>query len=39
MMYGYGMSGFGLLGGLVWLIVVIDLILAGMWLWKQIGKE
>lgn len=40
MMYGYGsMMGFGILGGLVWLIVFIDLVLAGVWLWQQISKK
>lgn len=40
MMYGYGsMMGFGLLGGLAWLVVLADLILVGVWLWQQISKK
>jgi len=37
--WGYGgmMNGFG--GSLVGIIVLIDLILLGMWLWKQINKK
>ena len=39
-MYGtYGMmGGIGAWGGIVWLVVLIDLILVGVWLWKQIRK-
>jgi hypothetical protein len=36
--YGYGMSGFGALGLLTWLAVLVDLVLIGVWLWKQIKK-
>lgn len=39
MMYGNGMGGFGILGGLLWLVVFIDLVLAGIWLWKHIDKK
>ena len=40
MMYGYGsMTGFGILGGLLWLVVLVDLILLGIWLWRQISKQ
>lgn len=41
MMYGYGsmMGGAGLLISLVWLVLFIDLVLAGVWLWKQISKN
>jgi len=39
--YGYGgmMSGAGLLGAITWLVVVVDLILAGIWLWQNISKK
>ncbi len=42
-MMGYGsgwgmMGGVGLLGGLTWLVFLVDLILVGAWLWKQINK-
>jgi len=41
-MMGYysGWSG-GMMGGLgaiTWLVVVVDLVLLGLWLWKQIKK-
>ena len=43
-MMGYGtwggmMGGVGFLGGLVWLVVVIDLVLLGIWLWQQVSKK
>jgi len=31
--------GFGFLGSLFWIIILIDLILLGVWLWKQIEKK
>jgi hypothetical protein len=41
-MMGYGfsgvMGGFGFLGIITWLIVIVDLALVGMWLWKQVRK-
>lgn len=40
--YGSMMSGFGFFGffGFIfWLILFIDLILLGIWLWKQINKK
>ena len=40
-MMGYGYSGLGVMGGLgfiTWLVVIIDLILLGLWLYKQINK-
>ena len=36
--YGGMMGGVGVWGGLVGLIVIIDLVLVGIWLWKQINK-
>lgn len=38
--YGYGtmMGGAGLFGAVIWLVVVADLLLLGMWLLKQINK-
>ena len=32
------MSGFSLFGFLTWLVVIVDLVLLGVWLWKQIKK-
>lgn len=32
------MSGVGLVGTITWLVVVVDLALFGVWLWKQIKK-
>ncbi len=39
-MYGFGsgMVGFSFLGGLMWLVLFVDLVLLGVWLWKQITK-
>jgi len=42
-MMGWGYSGmmsagFGFLGTIVWIVVLIDLILLGIWLWKKIQK-
>ncbi|MDE2079397.1 MAG: hypothetical protein KGI73_03360 [Patescibacteria group bacterium] len=46
MMYGYGwgggeaaLAGPDLLGILTWIVVIVDLILLGFWLWKQIKKN
>jgi hypothetical protein len=39
--YGYGPTTAGWGGGLgviTWLVVMVDLVLAGIWLWKQISK-
>ncbi len=36
---GYGMMGGGsLLGLLTWVVILVDLVLVGFWLWKQIKK-
>lgn len=39
--YGYGgmMGGAGVIGSLIWAIVVIDLVLLGIWLWKKISNK
>ena len=44
--WGYGMMGwnqgiaaFSVVGFLFWLVLMIDLVLAGIWLWKQIQKK
>ena len=34
-----GMAWFGTLGIIFWLVILIDLILLGFWLWKQIQKK
>jgi len=38
---GYGMMdySFGILPTVFWLVILIDLILLGVWLWKQIQKK
>ena len=37
--YGYHMgNGYGVFMILMWIVVLIDLILLGLWLWKQIKK-
>ena len=40
---GYGYEGFGMMGGgmgtlglVTWLVIIADLILLGIWLWKKI---
>lgn len=33
--YGQMMGGFGLIG----IVILIDLVLLGVWLWKQINKK
>ncbi|MDP4010257.1 MAG: hypothetical protein Q8P37_00095 [Candidatus Spechtbacteria bacterium] len=33
------MSGWGLFGAITWLVVMIDLVLVGIWLWKQVNKK
>jgi cytoskeletal protein RodZ len=39
-MMGYGGFGMmGLFGPLTWLVVFIDLVLVGIWLWQQISKK
>jgi len=41
MPYGYNwsmMSGFGFFCFITWLVVIVDLVLLGAWLWKQIKK-
>jgi hypothetical protein len=40
MMYGFGtMMGASGFGALIGLVLLIDLILLGVWLWKQIAKK
>ena len=48
MMFGYnGYNGYGgmMSGGagifmlLTWLVIIIDLVLAGIWLWQHISKK
>lgn len=38
---GSGMmsSGFGILASIFWIVILVDLILLGVWLWKQINKN
>ncbi len=42
-MMGYGgwgmMGGLGFFGLVTWIIVIVDLILVGIWLWRQINKN
>ena len=37
--YGNMMGGFGIVGSLYSIVVLVDLILLGIWLWKQINKK
>jgi len=36
-MMGYG--GMGIFGSLIAIIVLVDLVLVGIWLWQQISKK
>ncbi|MDO8498917.1 MAG: hypothetical protein Q7S44_03975 [bacterium] len=36
---GGGFAAFSVLGIMFWLVLLIDLILVGVWLWKQIEKK
>lgn len=36
--YGAMMGGVGSLGFITWLVLLIDFVLLGVWLWKQIKK-
>mgnify|MGYP001599759970 FL=1 len=42
-MMGFGdygmMGGFGTLAAIFWLVILIDLNLLGVWLWKQINRK
>ena len=39
--YGYGdmMGGGGLVGVITHLVILVDLILVGMWLWQSVSKK
>jgi uncharacterized membrane protein len=40
--YGSGwsmMGGMGFLGVITWLVVIADLVLLGIWLWKKISSK
>ncbi|MCR4284027.1 MAG: hypothetical protein NUV64_01765 [Parcubacteria group bacterium] len=43
MMNYYGgwsmMGGMGLFGLITWLVIIVDLILVGIWLWQHISKK
>jgi len=42
---GYGYDGWGMMGGagllgvITWLVVIVDLVLVGVWLWQQVSKK
>lgn len=33
------MGGYGFFGAILWVIILIDLVLLGIWFWKQITKK
>ena len=33
------MGSTGLWGGITWLVILVDLVLVGIWLWQQISKK
>ncbi len=37
--FGGMMGGFGFLAPIFWIVILVDLILLGIWLWKQIQKK
>ena len=38
--YGAGMmGGAGALGLITWIVVTVDLVLLGIWLWKMVSKK
>lgn len=39
MNWGGGFGAFSILGLIFWLILLIDLILLGFWLWKQLQRK
>lgn len=39
MMGGGNWENFGLIAQIFWIVILIDLILLGFWLWKQIQKK
>lgn len=41
MMYGYGggLGGVGIFTLLTWLVIFVDLVLVGVWLWQHISKK
>lgn len=39
MMNGNLSVGFGVLGLLFWIVGFVDLVLIGLWLWKQLKKK
>lgn len=41
-MMGYGMMGWSqpsVIGTLFWVVLLVDLVLLGVWLWKQVNKK
>lgn len=38
--YGYGAAGgMGTLGLITWIVVIVDLVLLGVWLWKKVSAK
>jgi len=38
-MMGYGFGAFSVIGTIFWIVLLVDLVLLGIWLWKQIQKK
>ncbi len=38
-MMDWGMGGFGLVGSVIFIALAADLILLGIWLWREINKK
>lgn len=39
MNWGQGAGFFGILVSIFWVVVLVDLVLLGVWLWKKIEKK
>ena len=37
--WGAGWGWFGIIGSIFWIVLLIDLILLGLWLWRQLQKK
>lgn len=34
-----GTGAFGILGSIFWIVILVDLVLLGIWLWKQLQRK
>lgn len=38
-MMGGGWGTFGFFGSLTWIVILVDLVLLGVWLWKKVSSK